>query len=192
MERPHKPLSVQTDEELVCACIGGDELAFARLVQRYTPLIRAQSRLFRVTASEYEDLEQEGLMGLLFAVRAFDPQEERRFRPFALACCRNRMISLLRRHRTEDHEIPDGEEALASLPDDGLADPVRWLLRREEAACLRDWLQDRLSEREYKVLILFLNAYSYEEIASSLSLTEKAVDNALQRVRRKIGHDLLD
>lgn len=192
MNQPQMPSSSLTDEELVCACAAGDELAFARLVHRYTPLIRAQSRLFRVAAGEQEDLEQEGLMGLLFAVRSFDGRDERRFRPFALTCCRNRMLTLLRQRHVAEHEVPDGEEALAALPDDGMTDPVRWLLRREEAACLRDWLQDRLSEMEYRVLLLFLNAYTYEEIASSLSLTEKAVDNALQRVRRKIGRDLLD
>ncbi len=192
MEGSQKPLAGTSDEELVRACAAGDELAFARLVQRYTPLIRAQSHLFRVSASEYEDLEQEGLMGLLFAVRSFDETDDRRFRPFALTCCRNRMLTLLRQRHAAEHEVPDGEEALAALSDDGLADPVRWLLQREEAACLRDWLQDRLSPMEYKVLLLFLNAYTYEEIASSLSITEKTVDNALQRVRRKLGRDLLD
>ena len=179
------------DEELAAAYARGDEAAFARLVQRYLPLIRRQSRGFSVSAAEREDLVQEGLLGLFSAVRAFCPEKGEAFRPFALTCCKNRMRSHVRRLPDPVTCDPDGEESLNALPDGGMQDPVRRLLRREEAACLRDWLRDRLSEREYAVLMLFLDGYSYEEIARSCVLSVKAVDNALWRARRKIGRALI-
>ena len=180
-----------SDEELVAAYARGDEAAFARLVQRYVPLIRRQSRRFSVSAAEREDLVQGGLMGRFSAGRAFSPEKEAAFRPFALTCCKNRMCSHVRKMPDAAAWDPDGEESLAELSDSGSQDPVTRLLRREEAACLRDWLRDRLSEKEYAVLMLFLDNYSYEEIAETCSLSVKAVDNARQRARRKIGRDLI-
>lgn len=179
------------DEELAAACACGDEAAFARLVQRYVPLIQRQSRRFAVSAAEREDLVQEGLLGLFSAARAYSPEKGTAFRAFALTCCKNRMVSHVRKMPDAAVCDPDGEESLAGLPDEGSQDPVRRLLRREEAACLRDWLRDRLSEREFAVLLLFLDGYSYEEIARICSLSAKAVDNALWRARRKIGRELI-
>ena len=178
-----------SDEELVGAYTSGDELAFALLVQRYAPLLRAQSRFFSVSPSEYEDLEQEGLVGLLAAVDAFDPQRNKAFRSFALVCSRNRMLSLVRSRHTNIEPMSD--EDLAAFPDELEADPALRLQKQEDTEHLRSWLQSRLSELEYPVLCLFLNGQSYEQIAETLSVTEKAVDNALQRIRKKIGKDFL-
>ncbi|MBQ2780100.1 MAG: sigma-70 family RNA polymerase sigma factor [Clostridia bacterium] len=178
-----------SDEELVSAYLSGDELAFAILVQRYTPLIRAQSSYFSVSLSEYEDLKQEGMLGLLSAVRAFEPQRGRSFRSFALVCSRNRMLSSVRnRHVVVE---PMSDEELAAFPSELDADPAHRLQKQEDTANLRRWLHNRLSKLEYPVLYLFLNGQSYEQIAEALSVTEKAVDNALQRIRKKIGNTFL-
>ena len=175
-----------SDEDLVHAYILGDEFAFALLVQRYAPLLRAQSHFFSVTPSEYEDLEQEGLMGLLAAVRAFEPERNKKFRSLALVCSRNRMLSLMRSRHTFIE--PLSEDELSTIPDEEEADPALRVQMQEDTKSLRRWLQSRLSELEYPVLYLYFNGQSYEQIAEALSVSEKAVDNAMQRIRKKMGN----
>ena len=166
--------------ELLALAQAGDERAFALLVALYEPLLRAQVAHFRLPRADAEDLSQEGLLGLLAAVRTFQEGKGASFRTYAAVCIRNRLMSAVRRRRQETPmEMLPGEEIPA-------ADPAQLLAEREAASELLARIRQRLSPREYGVLLRYLNGYGYGEIAAAMGISPKAVDNAIQRARHKI------
>ncbi len=175
-----------SDEELVTLACAENEEAFARLVSRYSALLHRLSAQYSGTSPlDAEDLAQEGLLGLLSAVRTYRSGGGAAFGTYACTCMRNRMLSAVRRSQgipplLSDPDEPPATEAAAD-------DPAALLVRQEELEALRTHLRSALTELEYQVLMRYLGAYSYEEIASSLSISRKAVDNALQRLRRKLA-----
>ncbi len=174
-----------SDESLVELARSENEEAFARLISRYSAMLhRLAAQYSETSALDTEDLAQEGLLGLLSAVRTYRP-DGAAFGTFACACMRNRMLTALRRAQGIPPVLEDTEEPAAETP--SADDPAALLVRREELEALREHLRSALTELEYQVLTRYLAAYSYEEIARSLSVSRKAVDNALQRLRRKLA-----
>ena len=169
----------------IAQAAAGDQEAFALLMHRMTPLIHAQVHSCRCAGVEDEDLAQEALMGLLAAVRTYRPDGGAAFTTYATACIRHRLLSVARRYGPRvDREMP--LEDSPELPD-AAADPALRLQNREELDGLLARLRTRLTEMEYRVLLLRLGDCSYAEIAARLGTTVKAVDNAVQRMRRKLS-----
>ena len=163
----------------------GDRDAFAVIMERMTPLLHAQLRQFRSMGIEDEDLAQEALMGLLAAVRSYRPDGGAAFTTYATACIRHRLLSAVRRSADRLHrESPLPDEAEITDP---TGDPALLLQEQEELDNLLARLQQRLTPMEYSVLLLRLSDHSYEEIAHRLDVSKKAVDNAVQRLRRKLS-----
>lgn len=178
-----------TDDELVFAARENNHEAFSQLVSRFSPVLQQLSQKYRQYGAEPEDLVQEGLLGLLSAVQTYHSGGGASFRTYAGVCIRNRMLSVVRRLSGGDNRqevLPNEEGRMDSFPELAAEEPETVLIRREEWQLLQQRLQAQLTEREYQVLMLHIGAYSYREIAAKLSITEKAVDNALQRVRRKV------
>ncbi len=180
-----------SDEELVRLARQGCEPAFSMLVHRCASIVKYQVNCLRNAQEEDEDLAQEGLVGLLTAVRTYNFKAAS-FRTYASACIRNRILSVLRGNgaarkipQSEIVSIDNREETSLSMSD-CTDDPAQLVLQKEEHFRLQGWLCGLLSPREYEVLMLYLAAYSYEEIARHLEISVKAVDNSLQRVRRKL------
>ncbi len=178
-----------TDDELVFASRENNHDAFAQLVSRFSPVLQQLSQKYRQYGAEPEDLVQEGLLGLLSAVQTYHSGGGASFRTYASVCIRNRMLSVVRRlsgGEIRQNIFPTEEGEMDSFPELMAEEPETVLIRREEWQLLQKQLQEQLTEREYQVLMLHIGAYSYREIAAKLSIAEKAVDNALQRVRRKV------
>lgn len=169
----------------IAQAAAGDQEAFAFLVRRMMPLIRDQIRRLGGTGIEDEDMVQEALIGLLSAVRTYRPDGGASFITYATTCIRNRLLSLVRR----DGPRIDREQSLEDSPEltDANDDPSRLLMYREELDDLLTQLRVRLTEMEYQVFQLWMSGFSYAEIADHLGITAKAVDNAVQRIRRKMG-----
>ncbi len=180
-------LALLKDEELVLLAREENEDAFVLLVTRCMPLLQHLAVIHRSLQLEPEDLIQEGLVALLSAVRTYQPGKGVAFRTYAYSCARNRMISALRQTDTEANEMLVEQDEPYLPAEDGQGDPAVMLLRREELEDLRSRLRKLLTPIEYRVLLLYLGAYSYNEIASRLHIGVKAVDNALQRLRRKLA-----
>lgn len=176
------------DEQLVRLAQEENEDAFVLLVTRCMPMLQRLSQKYCSVQLESEDFLQEGLMALLSAVRSYREGEGALFRTYAYTCARNRMISARRQLNGEEEEPLSLSSDESLVPVDGDGDPERLLLRREELAALCSRLRDLLTPVEYRVLMLYLASYSYREIAERLSITAKAVDNALQRLRRKLAN----
>ena len=168
----------------IAQAAAGDQEAFALLVHRMMPLILDQVRRLGAVGLEDEDLAQEALMGLLAAVRTYRPDGGAAFTTYATTCIRNRLLTAVQRHNPwagREQSLEDSD----TLPD-AVADPTQRLQEQEELESLLARLRTRLTDREYRVLLLRLSDCSYAEIAARLGITVKAVDNAIQRIRRKM------
>ncbi len=180
------------DEKLLLLCRQGSVEAEEMLIRRYGRIIRSLARPYFLTGGDSEDLIQEGMLGLLNAIRRFDPQEETSFKTFAVLCIRRRLISVLRKAAgTKNVSLDDCLSLESSLFDetlsrnDNLRGPEELLIDREEAQKRYHNLLLLLSAYEQSVLRCFLRGMSYREIAEITKRSEKAVDNAVQRIRRK-------
>lgn len=176
-----------SEEALAALAQEGRDEALVFLVERCVPLVKRQASFLRSPVLESEDLVQEGMMGLLSAVRTYRPGAAR-FCTYASVCVRNRMLSAMRRAGLSRGGLSGGEAREEACREEGQADdPAQLLVRREEESRLHCRLKERLSSREYAVLMLYLQSYSYEEAARRMGISSKAVDNALQRARRKLS-----
>ncbi|MBE6806829.1 MAG: sigma-70 family RNA polymerase sigma factor [Ruminococcaceae bacterium] len=162
----------------------GDGEAFGQIVCRMEPLIHDQIRRLACEGLEAEDLAQEALIGLLAAVRTYRPEGGAAFTTYATTCIRHRLLDAIRRVGGKVvNEVPLKEDT--DLPDPS-ADPALRIQDLETSADFLARMQQRLTPLEYKVMLLRLSECSYEEIAIRLNTNKKAVDNAIQRLRRKL------
>lgn len=182
----------ETDEQLWQASQKGDDQALRRLIDRYAGLAESLCAGYRAVDLEQDDLLQEAYLGLLKAIRSFRPEKGVPFSAFAGVCIRRQLISVVRRQNTGKNRlfmdsVPLEETDFAGAPSDWqqsgpeaaviLAEESRW--RKEQAVAL-------LSPLEKETLRLYLKGFRYEEMAKKLQCPEKSVDNAMQRVRRKL------
>ena len=176
--------------ELVLLARQGDAEAVSRLVARYLPMIRRRASRYPLPGLEAEDVVQEGLLGLLKAIRLYDSTQGS-FGAFAFLCVGSSLAALARsalspRQRPLMDYSPLEEEQNGDALWDSSCGPEERLIAAEQAAELQRKMESLLSPYERNVLKLYLSGHSYTEISQLLSSTTKAVDNALQRVRRKL------
>ena len=178
-------LNSKTDEEL--AVLGKtDKNASAVLISRYSRLIFIKSEIYANSATDSDDLHQEGMMSLLKAIEAFDPQKGVKFSTFAEVCIVNRMRTLSKRSvkSTSFGERIDDDEAADVLSVEETPESIYFY--KEFFSELWKDICSVLSLTELNVLTLCVQGMSYKDAAAKLDMTEKAVDNAMQRARRKI------
>ena len=161
-------------------------LAAAVLAARYSDLVFIKSEIFADSPSDRDDLRQEGLMSLLKAMEAFDPERGVKFSTFAEVCIVNRMRSFSAKTRKAS-AFPDSVEysEMADLISDDIT-PESICLYKEFFTELWKNIESALSATEFRVLTLCVNGMSYKAAAEKLGISEKSVDNAMQRARRKI------
>ena len=190
------------DETLCSMAACGDRVAEETLVTRYTRLVRTCARPFFLAGGDSEDLIQEGMVALIKAVREFAPDKAATFRTFAEICIRNRLYSVLRASARDKHkalnqsislDTPDFDSNSYTSGTSSLAqrDPEDFLIDREHTAALLAGVRKQLSEFEAKILGYYLDGLSCREIADAVGKPPKSVDNAVQRIRRKVAQHLL-
>lgn len=182
-----------TDEELCCKAASGDRVAEEVLVMRYMRLARACARPYFLAGGDSEDLLQEAMVGLLKAIREYDDARDVTFRTFAEVCVKNRIRSAVTaasrdKHAPLNHSVPMEEQPL--LEKDHVSDPEELFINREEEAERLETLNRKLSPFEQRILSLYLHGFSYREIGEQVGRTDKSVDNAVQRIRRKVAEHL--
>ncbi len=183
------------DNELILLANSGDRAAEEQLALRYTRLVKICSRPFFLVGGDGEDLIQEGMLGLLSAIREFDPSMNATFKTYAEICVKRRIYSAIKMALRKKHE-PLNE--MVSF-DDVLSDeslsidssfrriPEEQVLAQESADEIIQTYSRCLSKFEVNILELYLNGLSYLEIAEDVGRSEKSVDNAVQRIRRKLA-----
>ena len=201
-EKTPQPLDQCSDETLCQLVAGGSREAEEALVTRYNRLVRTCARPFFLVGGDSEDLTQEGMVGLLKAVREYDASKEASFRTFAEICIRNRLYSVLRaaardKHMALNQSVPldtpfiDANSYTSGTSDLTQRDPEEYLIDREHTAALLSGVRKQLSEFEAKILGYYLDGLSCREIAETVGKPPKSVDNAVQRIRRKVARQLL-
>ena len=196
------PQYVTLSDEILCDLVrDGDRAAEECLVTRYYGLVRSCARPLFLAGGDSEDLIQEGMFGLLRAIREYAAGKEASFRTFAEVCIRNRLYSALRA-AGRDKNMPLNESVPLDTPffdsssynfgvsDYSHADPEMLVIDRDHAADFLERTRKQLSEFEAKILGLYLDGLSYQEIAEAMGKSPKSVDNAVQRVRRKAAQQL--
>ncbi|MCC8122579.1 MAG: sigma-70 family RNA polymerase sigma factor [Oscillospiraceae bacterium] len=194
---PHASLS---DEELCTMSAAGDACAEEALVMRYSRLVRICSRLYYLAGGDGEDLIQEGMLGLLSAIRSYDAAQAATFHTFAETCIKNRLLSAVKaatrnKHSPLNHYLSfdpslfDGQydQSVYGANLQPTDNPEDLLIDREELQEQMTALKCRLSGLEARILDLYLIGLSYAEIAVEINKSSKSVDNAVQRIRRKVG-----
>jgi len=195
-------LSEFSDEALCALAVSGNREAEETLVTRYNRLVRTCARPFFLTGGDSEDLTQEGMVGLIKAVREYDGEKDASFRTFAEICIRNRLYSVLRSAARDKHkalnqsvslDTPDFDSNSYTSGPSNLAqrNPEDTMIDREHTAALLAGVRKQLSEFEAKILEYYLDGLSCREIAESVGKPPKSVDNAVQRIRRKVAQQLL-
>ncbi len=185
-----------TDEALSALVKEDSEAAFCELLARYLPFIRKKAGAYGWAGLEPDDLSQEASMGLLSAAKSYNPDAGASFRTYAAVCMERRLFSAYKIATRQKHiplnqyvslnDSAGGQNAGIDLPSDRMADPEELLIGREDLERMERRIEETLSGLEKNVLSYYLGGASYEEIARALHISEKAVDNALQRVRCKL------
>lgn len=177
--------SAVDENDIVASAREGDGEAFEVLAERYQRFIKGYVSSLAVPESEKDDLIQEGLIGLLRAVRTYDGRTSQ-FSTYSSACVKNSIVSALRKYNREsDYIVTD---AMAELVSEGesIDSPELSLIDRESTNLLLDKIFSALSPLEAEVFELYLAEVPYAVIAKRLNKNEKSIDNALQRIKAKL------
>ena len=209
MARPSISSNAQPQVEdrfLIALAKQGSADAYHRLVRRYYGFVRLKASSYFLAGGDSEDLIQEGLVGLYKAIRDYRSDRESSFRNFAELCITRQIITAVKTATRNKHtplnqyvsfsnspagEGGENESTLDEmLPGSPVHDPVNQVISSEELRALVACLSTALSDLESRVLALYLDGYSYEEVGQRIGCDCKTVDNALQRVKRKVGQHL--
>jgi RNA polymerase sporulation-specific sigma factor len=193
---------LHSDQDLLLLAAGGDSLAEETLLSRYSRTVRACARPLFLMGGDSEDLIQEGMMGLLSAIRQFDTASNVPFKSYAELCINRRLFSAVKsasrlKHLPLNSGIPLddilSEESMpqaAGHPESGRRTTEEQVLDKESEEELLLAFSRYLSDFENRVLKLFLSGQSYTEMSQETGKSEKSIDNAVQRIRRKLSRQL--
>lgn len=192
-----------SDNDLLRLAENGDREAEDQLALRYTRLVKICSRPFFLVGGDGEDLIQEGMLGLLSAIREFDLSMNTSFKTYAEICVKRRIYSAIKTASRKKHEplndmvsfddvLSDESQSnvMSSYSEVFRRTPEEQVLARESADEIFQTYSRCLSKFEADILRLYLQGLSYSEIAESCGKPEKSVDNAVQRIRRKLARNL--
>jgi len=199
---PRTPGSERNGElALVFAARDGDQNANCELVRRYRGLVRARARSYYLVGADRDDIIQEGMIGLFKAIRDYDSTRQASFHSFAELCVTRQIITAVKSATRRKHSPLNGYVSLSrsvSREDEGerllsdilaakeICDPAEIVVSAWETNFIRTGMTDTLSTFEAHVLRLYTTGHSYQDIADRLGRHTKAVDNALQRIKRKM------
>lgn len=187
--------------DLILAAQGGDEVASAALVAKYRSFVRCKARSYFLAGADRDDVIQEGMIGLYKAIRDYRSDRQSSFRSFAELCVTRQLITAIKTASRQKHgplntyvslqrsatTEEEGDRVLSDiLAARDVCDPAEIVINAWEATSIKEGFTEALSSFESDVLVLYVEGKSYSEIAQFLGRHPKAVDNALQRVKRKV------
>ena len=196
----HHQHETRTDEELALLAQQGDDAALEYLLNKYKNFVRSKARSYFLIGADHEDIVQEGMIGLYKAIRDFKPEKLSSFRAFAELCITLQIITAIKTATRQKH-IPlnsyvslnkpiyddESDRTLLDVITEGrVANPEDMLISQEDVGLIEDKIGQMLSSLEREVLSAYLDGKSYQEIAQELDRHVKSIDNALQRVKRKL------
>lgn len=192
--------SQQDEYNLVLKASKGDKIALEYIIKKYKNFVKAKAKSYFLIGADKEDIIQEGMIGLYKAIRDFDGNKTNSFKCFADICITRQIITAIKTATRQKH-IPlnsyislnkpiydeESERTLLDIISTSIvSDPEELIISKEELKHIESKINEILSELEQEVLELYLNGKSYQYIANRLKRDVKSIDNALQRVKRKL------
>jgi RNA polymerase sporulation-specific sigma factor len=188
-----------TDEELIGLLRGGDEHVMEYLLEKYKNLVRKKANAMYLIGGENEDLIQEGMIGLFRAIRDYDASKEASFFRFADVCISRQIYTAIEASRRQKHSPLNFYVSLSEEPavqgggiDAHVESPEMQIIHLENVAQMQKKIDKALSPLEREVLEHYLEGYNYRQIAKRMDKPPKSIDNALQRIRGKISHLMVE
>ena len=201
-----KEYNTMDDKEIIQLIREKDADAMDYLMRKYRGMVKQEARKMYLIGSDEEDLIQEGMIGLFQAIRSYEREHDASFASFARLCVRRQMYSAVTASNRKKHQPLNTyvsfdepvfvenarrngykEQTIEDMifADERDTNPEKIMLDREQAGMIESVIVERLTSYEKKVLNLYLEGRSYEDIAEELKRTRKAIDNAIQRIRKK-------
>lgn len=178
----------ERDANLIVAAQNGDGQAIDVLMRRYKGLVSGVARPFFLVGADYEDLMQEGMIGLFHAIDSYDCKSAS-FVTYARQCVRNRLLDAVKTANRDKHRALNDSVSLTLLTEGEsllIGSPEESAIAEESVRMLRAKIIEVLSTDEYRLLAAYLNGKSYRQIAAELNRSSKYVDNTLQKIKRKL------
>lgn len=181
-----------TDEELIAIMRNGNSDIMEYLIDKYKALVRKKARVLYLAGGDQDDLIQEGMIGLFKAVRDYRADRSAQFSTFANLCVDRQLYHAVQSYNRQKHQLlnnsislnsEEGESELRFLSQES---PETIVVEQEYAAQLEEKIKSQLSSLEKQVMELYIGGHDYMEIASLLKRDAKSIDNALQRIRKKV------
>jgi len=190
----------KTDEEIVIEAKAGNTRAQEFLISKYENFVKAKSKSYFLIGADKEDIYQEGMIGLYKAIRDFNPEKLTSFKAFAELCITRQIITAIKTATRQKHiplntyvslnkpiyEEESDRTLIDVLSELKITDPEELIIGKEQIKYIENEMSKVLSDLEMEVLQSYLDGKSYQEIASDLDRQAKSIDNALQRVKRKL------
>ena len=187
------------DDEVALLFQRGDGDALEYLLDKYKNFVRARARSYYLVGADHEDIVQEGMIGLYKAIRDFNPEKQASFHAFTELCVKRQIITAIKTATRQKH-VPlnnyvslnkplygdESDRTLLDVIEGRVVNPEEMFIGQEDMAHIQEKLSSSLSDLERKVLDAFLQGKSYQEIAEALGRHPKSIDNALQRVKKKL------
>jgi len=183
-----------SDEEVVSLAQNGDEKAVSFIFEKYSSYVRRIARPFFLLGGDAEDVAQEGMIGLFKAITSFNNKSG--FKSYVFTCVKNRIISAIRKSNSNKNLPLNAYISLTGYTDNDLdkssifigesEDPETLFINLERSKEFKERIDGVLSKYENTIMTLYLQGYSYSEIAEKLGKNSKSIDNAMQRIRKKI------
>ena len=194
-EAKYMELEALSDEESCMLLQSGNRMAEEILASRCHRLVRSCARPYFLVGGDTEDLLQEGMFGLISAMREYDPAHDASFQTFAGTCIRRRLYTAIEaassgKHIPLNESVPLNPSFFEASPSFAQGDPEVLMIDRDKATSLLENTRKQLSQFEVKILGLYLDGLTNREIAAAVSKPPKSVDNAVQRIRRKVARYL--
>lgn len=199
-DKAGQDFSAMEDEKVIESARSGNSEALDFILNKYKPLVKSKSRAYFLIGADNEDIIQEGMIGLYKAVRDFNPEKHASFRAFADLCVNRQIITAIKAATRQKHQPlnnyvslnkpaydDDSQETyMDSIKGAENTNPETMFIGREARAGIEKHLEKNLSSFENTVLSLYLDGKSYSEISKITQKSEKSIDNALQRVKKKL------
>lgn len=201
----YKELAQMSDDDLIVLSKDGDGYATEVLLEKYRNFVRSRSRTYFLIGADKEDIIQEGMIGLYKAIRDYKPEAQASFKSFAELCITRQIITAIKSATRQKHfplnsyislnkPIYDDESErilIDTVVERKRLDPEEIMIDKERFYSIEEKLSKILSKLEWKVLLKYLEGNSYTEIAAGIGKSEKSIDNALQRIKKKIEKHIL-
>lgn len=200
----HGEFVSMTDDEIVKLAKADNLHALEYILEKYKNFVKSRSRPYFLIGADREDIIQEGMIGLYKAIRDYDTEKYTNFRAFAEMCITRQIITAIktatrRKHMplnsyvSLSHPVFDEESdktLLDTITEHSCLDPEEIIINKEDYTSIGKKINELLSPKEMEILSIYLQGKSYQEISDELGISHKSIDNALQRVKRKLDKNI--